>query len=184
VILDWTILKALNLLFWKCYSTHLHTPEISYPCSLFSISFMYKKYNFVCIWMRSELKSTGFWWWCVIICNSILLGIVRVYILIKLLRFGSWIFLRLQVKRGRTETPGWASLRPANQGAQQLGFLSSPFLPEDGRWSSFRNVVILLKYRRWTMPKKTLLQRSDLLNVLLLLLTLGYHVSKYKMSHP
>jgi hypothetical protein len=28
-------------------------------------------------------------------------------------------------------------------------------LPEDGRRSSFRNVVILLKYRRWTMPKKT-----------------------------
>jgi hypothetical protein len=32
------------------------------------------------------------------------------------------------------------------------------FLPEDGRRCSFRNVVILLKYRRWTKPKKTLLQ--------------------------
>jgi hypothetical protein len=28
-----------------------------------------------------------------------------------------------------------------------------PFLPEDGRRSSFRNVVILLKYRRWTKSK-------------------------------
>jgi hypothetical protein len=40
-----------------------------------------------------------------------------VYILIKLQRFGSWIFFHLLVKRGRTETlavgpPGWASLRP------------------------------------------------------------------------
>jgi hypothetical protein len=29
------------------------------------------------------------------------------------------------------------------------------FLPEDGRSSSFRNVVILLKYRRWRKSKKT-----------------------------
>jgi hypothetical protein len=33
-----------------------------------------------------------------------------------------------------------------------------PFLPEDGRRSSFRNVVILLKYRRWTKSKKQLLR--------------------------
>jgi hypothetical protein len=33
-----------------------------------------------------------------------------------------------------------------------------PFLPEDGRRSSFRNVVILLKYRRWAKSKKTVLQ--------------------------
>jgi hypothetical protein len=33
-----------------------------------------------------------------------------------------------------------------------------PFLPEDGRISSFRNVVILLKYRRWAKSKKPLLQ--------------------------
>jgi hypothetical protein len=32
-----------------------------------------------------------------------------------------------------------------------------PFLPEDGRRSSFQN-VILLKYRRWTKSKKPLLQ--------------------------
>jgi hypothetical protein len=28
------------------------------------------------------------------------------------------------------------------------------FLPENGRRSSFRNVVILLKYRQWSMSKK------------------------------
>jgi hypothetical protein len=33
-----------------------------------------------------------------------------------------------------------------NQGAQQLGFLLFDFLSEDGRRSSFRNLVILLKY--------------------------------------
>jgi hypothetical protein len=33
-----------------------------------------------------------------------------------------------------------------------------PFLPEDGRRSSFRNVIILLKYRRWTKSNKQLLQ--------------------------
>jgi hypothetical protein len=32
-----------------------------------------------------------------------------------------------------------------------ISFLS--FIPEDGRRSSFRNVVILLKYRRWTKSK-------------------------------
>jgi hypothetical protein len=42
-----------------------------------------------------------------------------VYISIKLHRFGSWIFFRLQVKKGRTETPavglpGGASLRPGH----------------------------------------------------------------------
>jgi hypothetical protein len=36
-----------------------------------------------------------------------------------------------------------------------------PFLPEDGRRSSFRNVVILLKYRRWTMSKKPLSQITN-----------------------
>jgi hypothetical protein len=55
-------------------------------------------------------------------------------------------------KKGRTETlavwsPGWASLRPG--------------LPEDGRRSSFRNVENLLKYRRWTKSKKTLLQITE-----------------------
>jgi hypothetical protein len=88
-----------------------------------------------------------------------------VHILIKLLRFGSWIFFRLRVKRGRTETlavglPGWASLNKITtfRKLDQLEFLFSPFLPEDWRRSSFRNVVILLRYRRWTMSKKALLQ--------------------------
>jgi hypothetical protein len=60
-------------------------------------------------------------------------------------------------KKGRTETlavgpPGWASLRP---GPGRVSVL--PFLPEDGRRFSFRN-VILLKYRRRAESKKLLLQ--------------------------
>jgi hypothetical protein len=58
-------------------------------------------------------------------------------------------------KKGRTntlavESPGCASIRP--------GFCPSFVLPEDGRRSSFRNVVILLKYGRWAKSKKPLLQ--------------------------
>jgi hypothetical protein len=45
-------------------------------------------------------------------------------------------------KRGRTETLAVGPLVELASG------------PEDGRRSSFRNVVILLKYKRWTKPKK------------------------------
>jgi hypothetical protein len=66
------------------------------------------------------------------------------------------LMLAQQDIKGRTETlavgpPGWANLRSWR--GLRLGFLSFLFLPEDGRRSSFRNVAILLKYRRWTKSK-------------------------------
>jgi hypothetical protein len=57
--------------------------------------------------------------------------------------------------------PGLGSasdLRLAQPGGQTARISVLSFLPEDGRSSSFRNVVILLKYRRWTNSKKTILQ--------------------------
>jgi hypothetical protein len=75
-----------------------------------------------------------------------------VYISIKAQHFGSWIFFRLQVKR--KDLPG---LRLAQPGGPTDRVFVLPFLPEDGRISSFRN-VILFKYRRWTKPKKPLSQ--------------------------
>jgi hypothetical protein len=48
-------------------------------------------------------------------------------------------------------------LRLAQPGAPTDRVSVLPILPEDGRRSSFRN-VILLKYGRWTKSKKTLLQ--------------------------
>jgi hypothetical protein len=66
-----------------------------------------------------------------------------VYISIKLQR---WASLRLG--------PG---LRLAQPGVPTARISVLSILPEDGRRSSFRNVVILLKYRRWTKSKKPLL---------------------------
>jgi hypothetical protein len=69
-----------------------------------------------------------------------------VYISIKLQHFGSWIFFRLQVKKGKTKTlPVWPLVELASD--------QGHFLPEDGKRSSSRN-VILLKYRQWTKSKK------------------------------
>jgi hypothetical protein len=48
------------------------------------------------------------------------------------LRFGTWIFFRLQVKRSRSEDS-------STRGPNSQDFC--PFLLEDGRRSSFRNVV-------------------------------------------
>jgi hypothetical protein len=48
-------------------------------------------------------------------------------------------------------------LRLAQPGGPTARVSVLPFLPEDGRRSSFRNVVILLRYRRWTKSKKPLL---------------------------
>jgi hypothetical protein len=88
-------------------------------------------------------------------CKSGFLDLSIVYILIEVLRFGSWIFFRLQVKR-KDRNPSWSEAS-STRGPNNYGFCPS-FLPEDGRRSSFRNVVILLKYRRWTKSKKQLLQ--------------------------
>jgi hypothetical protein len=49
-------------------------------------------------------------------------------------------------KKGEAGNPG---LRLAQPGAQQLGFLSFPFLPEYGRRSTFQNVVKLFRYTPW-----------------------------------
>jgi hypothetical protein len=47
-------------------------------------------------------------------------------------------------------------LRVAQPGGPTARVSVLPTLPEDGRRSSFRNVVIVLKYRRWTVSKNTL----------------------------
>jgi hypothetical protein len=49
-------------------------------------------------------------------------------------------------------------LRLAQPGGPTARVSVLPFLHEEGRRSSFWNEVILLKYRRWTMSKKTLSQ--------------------------
>jgi hypothetical protein len=49
---------------------------------------------------------------------------------------------------------------------KQASDLDRSFLPEDGRRSSFRNVAILLKNRRWAMSKKSYYR----LNALVILL--------------
>jgi hypothetical protein len=67
-------------------------------------------------------------------------------------------------KKGRTETlatdldPGLRLAQPGGPTARVSVF---PFLPEDGRRFSFRNVEILLEYRRWIKSKRTLLQRKQ-----------------------
>jgi hypothetical protein len=66
-------------------------------------------------------------------------------------------------KKGRTESLavrplGELGLRLAQPGGPIARVSVLPFLPEDGRRSSFRKVVILLKYRRWKKSKKPRLQ--------------------------
>jgi hypothetical protein len=73
-----------------------------------------------------------------------------VYISIKLQCFGSWFFFHLQVKGKRP--PG---LRLAQPGGPTARVSVLFLLTEDGKRSSFRNVVILSKYRRWTKSKQT-----------------------------
>jgi hypothetical protein len=47
-------------------------------------------------------------------------------------------------------------LRLAQSGGPTARFSVLLLLPEDGRRSSLRKVLILLKYRRWTKSKNTL----------------------------
>jgi hypothetical protein len=105
-------------------------------------------------------KSTGFWRWCVIICNSVFFYFVHRLYFIKFLRFGSWIFFRLQVKKKgeRSETlavgpPGWASLRPR---PQSWGFCSSSFFTWRQKKIQLPKRSNFIKYRRRTMSKKHL----------------------------
>jgi hypothetical protein len=78
------------------------------------------------------------------ICNSGFLDIVRRQY------FNKTTFRKLDLLLHLR--PG---LRLAQPGGPTLKVSVLPFLTEDGRRSSFRNVDILLKYRRWTMSKKT-----------------------------
>jgi hypothetical protein len=87
-------------------------------------------------------------------CKSGFLGFVHRLYFNKLQRLGSRIFFRIQVKKWLAQ-PGGPTARV---------FVLPFFLPEDGRRSSFRNVVILLKYRRWTESKEPLLQIIALLS--------------------
>jgi hypothetical protein len=86
------------------------------------------------------MKSKGLWRWCVIICKTGFLDIVHLFFLNKITTFRKLDLL----------PPG---LRLAQPGGPTSRVSALPFLPEDGRRSSFRNVVILLKYRRLTKSK-------------------------------
>jgi hypothetical protein len=85
----------------------------------------------------------------VIFCESVSFTLSIVYILIKL-SLWSWSFFHLKAKKKRAEIlveqASDLDLEQLNQRTQQLWSLSLPFLPEEGRRSSFRNVVILLKH--------------------------------------
>jgi hypothetical protein len=70
------------------------------------------------------------------VCNSVFWTLSIVYILIKL--------------------PGLRLAQPGGPTARVSVLL--PFYLKTEAEFSFRKVVILLKYRRWTMSKKTLLQ--------------------------
>jgi hypothetical protein len=83
------------------------------------------------------------------------------------------VFRRVHIMQGsklsktKTLVETWRLVQPGGPTARVSAL---PFLPEDIRRSSFRNVVILLKYRRWTKSKKQLLQiithhRQNLLDV-------------------
>jgi hypothetical protein len=84
------------------------------------------------------MKSKGSWRWCVIICKSCFLDFVHHLYFNKITTFR-------KLDRSEASSPGGPKARVS----------VLPFLPEDGRRSSFRNYVILLKYRRWTESKKT-----------------------------
>jgi hypothetical protein len=67
----------------------------------------------------------------------------------------SSVFKQKEKEQTRVRHGPGPDLRLAQQrSTQQLGFLFLSLLPEDGGRSRFRNVAILLKYRRWTTTKK------------------------------
>jgi hypothetical protein len=96
------------------------------------------------------VKSVGVWLWCVIICEKcfFLLSLSFVYTSVKL-RFGSWIFHRLG-----PPVEAIHARDSFNQEAQRLGFLFLFIFTWRRKRSSFRNVVIILKYRRSQSLKK------------------------------
>jgi hypothetical protein len=61
----------------------------------------------------AELQNTTF----IMICNRVFWTLFIVYILIKLLRFGGWIFFRLQVKR-KDRNPGLNLAQPGGPTAR------------------------------------------------------------------
>jgi hypothetical protein len=97
------------------------------------------------LWM----KSKGFWQWCVIICKSVFLDFVH-HLYFSKITFQNLDHLPSSGKIGR-------------------------ILPEDGRRSSFWN-VILLKYWWWTKSKKPLLQTNYEVHIVLFSpLPVNYH---------
>jgi hypothetical protein len=76
--------------------------------------------------------------------------------------------------------PGLRLAQPGGPAARVSVIL---FLPEDGRRSSFRNVVILLKYRQWTKSKKTLLQIITIIIIISMIMFRpiinSYHLQKH-----
>jgi hypothetical protein len=72
----------------------------------------------------------------------------------KLLRFGRWIFFRLQVKRKDRNPSLRPGLRLAQSGGPTARVSCPSFLPEAGRRSSFRNVILLKYIDDGQSPKK------------------------------
>jgi hypothetical protein len=87
------------------------------------------------------MKFKGFW--CVIICKSVFLDFVHRLYLNKITTFRKLDLLPFSGKK---------------EGQKPLLLGPLVELASRSEASSFRNVVILLKYRRWTKSKKQLLQ--------------------------
>jgi hypothetical protein len=84
-------------------------------------------------------------------CKSVFLDFIHRLYFNKITTFRKLDLLPSSDKKGRAKT-----LAVGSPGSARVFVL--PFLPEDGRRSSFRNAVILLKYRRLTKSKNPLLQ--------------------------
>jgi hypothetical protein len=93
-----------------------------------------------------------------------------IYILIKLQRFGSWIFFRLQVKRGRRETLFFIGLKLRTLGKEhrlrvfENRVLRKIFLTERDEvtgenWKTKRFIICILK---WIFRKSGVAVRTGL----------------------
>jgi hypothetical protein len=95
------------------------------------------------------------------ICKRGFLDFVHRLYFNKITTFRKLDLLPSSCKKGSTKTLAvylGSGLRLAQPGGTTARGSVLPFLPEDRRRSSFRSVVILLKYRWWTKSKKQLLQ--------------------------
>jgi hypothetical protein len=112
------------------------------------------------IWIR--IGSSGgllrTWWWTMklhgLFCSCVTTNLSEKTMLVDVIMKLAYL-LSLDSLRHfqRLYDQTWTGLRLAQPGGPAATVSVLNILPEDGRRSSFRNVVILLKYRRWTKSK-------------------------------